>query len=450
MSADRRSRPWVWVGLAGGCGLLLTCLCLALVGSGALLVRSNGLTIAGPGRAVNRIAYQGNDGNIHTVAPDGNDDRAVTADGSGGPHPQRFYILPTWSPDSRQIAYVRVSGGTSSLQSALQAVNVESGGVETLHSTSGVSPFYLYWSPDSRQIAFLESTGNSIVLRLSSLGATQAQELGQGSPYYFDWSPDGKEMLYHVGGVRRSSPTARVGRRTLGGADERSLSEDPALFLSPAWSPDGATLLYARRAGDGGEVIATDKSGSSARTVLPFNGAVSFAWSPPGDRIGYIVTERPEIAGLGQVAYGKLLVTDAAGANSRTLADGEVLAFFWSPDGGQIAYLTLTRSTQGAAPGPQTIALQGDELRLRWNVADIATGQTRALTTFIPSDAFANLIPFFDQYARSLRVWSPDSRSLVYGVDEGPQSDGIYVVDVAPGATLRRIASGALGVWSTR
>ena len=141
----------------------------------------------------------------------------------------------------------------------------------------------------------------------------------------------------------------------------------------------------------------------------------------------------------GAVSMGCAIVTRTAAPSCDRAADG-----------GQIAYLTLTRSTQGAAPGPQTIALQGDELRLRWNVADIATGQTRALTTFIPSDAFANLIPFFDQYARSLRVWSPDSRSLVYGVDEGPQSDGIYVVDVAPGATLRRIASGALGVWSTR
>lgn len=449
MSTDQRSRPWVWVGLAGGCGLLLTCLCLALVGSGALLVRSNGVAVADPGRAVNRIAYQGNDGNIRTVAPDGSDDRAVTTDGDGGERPRRFYMLPTWSPDSRQVAYVRVAGGASGLESTLQATNLETGVVESLHSADDASPFYLFWSPDSRSIAFLEASGDNIALRLSTLGASQAQEMGQGSPYYFDWSPDSRELAYHIGGVRRSSPTARVGRRSVGATDERSLSEDPGVFLSPDWSPDGRILLFARRLGDGGEVIAADQGSDLARTVLPFEGAVSFAWSPRGNRIGYIVTERPEIAGLGQIAYGKLLVTDAAGGNARTLADGDTLAFFWSPDGGQIAYLTLTRSIEGAAPGAHLVA-QGDEVRLRWNVADVVTGQSRALTTFVPSDTFANLIPFFDQYARSLQVWSPDSRRLVYGVDEGTQGEGVYVVDVTPGGAYRRIAAGSMGVWSAR
>ncbi len=451
MSADRHSRPWLWVGLAGGCGLLLVCLCLVGISGGAALARVNGLPIGGNRAApVNRIAYQGNDGNIRTVAPDGSDDRPVTTDGDGSERPQRFYMLPTWSPDSRQVAYVRVAGGASGLESTLQATNLETGVVESLHSADDVSPFYLFWSPDSRSIAFLEATGDDIALRLATLGASQSQALGQGSPYYFDWSPDSRELAYHIGGVRRSSPTARVGRRSIGTTDERSLSEDPGVFLSPDWSPDGRTLLFARRLGDGGEVMAADNAGGPARTIFPFAGAVSFAWSPRGDRIGYIVTEQPEIAGLGQIAYGKLLVTDAAGGKARTLADGNTLAFFWSPDGRQIAYLTFTRSTEGAGPGRQMVAAQGDELRLRWNVADVTTGQSRTLTTFVPSAAFADLIPFFDQYARSLRIWSPDSRALVYGVDEGPQGDGVYVVDVTPGGVYRRIAAGPFGVWSAR
>lgn len=452
MSADHRSRPWAWIGLAAGCGLLLMCACLAAVGSGALLVWRDGLPVGGlRPAAVNRIAYQGNDGNIRIVAPDGSDDRPVTTDGDGSEQSERFYMLPTWSPDSRQIAYVRVAQGASDPEATLQATNLATGTVESLHSATGVSPFYLFWSPDSRSIAFLEATDETIALRLSTLGATQSQELGQGSPYYFDWSPDSRELAYHIGGVRRSSPTARVGRRALDASGERSVSEDPALFLSPDWSPDGRTLLFARRAAEGGEVMAADTGSSgAARTLLPFTGAVSFAWAPRGDRIGYIVTERPEVAGLGQIAFGRLMLTDASGANLGTLADGEVLAFFWSPDGGQIAYLTLNRNIQGAAPGPQTVVAQDDEVWLRWNVADVTTGQSRALTTFVPSAAFADLIPFFDQYARSLQVWSPDSRSLVYGVDEGGQRDGVYVVDIAPGASPRRVAVGSLGVWSGR
>ena len=445
MNQSRRMPRWGWIALAGCGGLLFVCLCLAVVGGGLFFLRPAIGVAPAPGVAtvvqappVNRIAYQGTDGNIYTIAPDGSDARPLTTDGEGGEQAQRINRSPTWSPDGRQVAFVKVSLSGSGLQSSLQAAAVDTGAVETLHAASGSGPFYLYWAPDSRQLAFLEAVGQNIALRLGRLGQTQAQELGRGSPFYYDWAPDSQRLLFHVDGVK-PAPSARVSLFQPGQMEAPPLSSNPALFLAPDWSPDGQWLVYARRAEQNlDEVVIANADGSNPRPLLTYRGLVSFAWSPRSDQLAYIITASPEAQGLGQIAFGPLAVTDPTGANPRTLSQDDVLAFFWSPDGASIATLTLFDD-------PQT----GDTL-LRWNVVDVASGDAHEVVTFNPSEEFVSLIPFFDQYARSLRVWSPDSRSLVYAVDEGGDQYGVYVVDVAPGSQPRRLADGVTAGWSWR
>ncbi len=443
MNQSRRMPMWGWIALAGGCGLALVCLCVTAVGGGLFVLRSTTgvapapVTVTQP-RPVNRIAYQGTDGNIYTVAPDGSDVKALTTDGQSGEQAQRINRTPTWSPDGRQVAFVKVSLAAGGLQASLHAAALENGAVETLHSATGSGPFYLYWAPDSRQLAFLESVDQNIALRLAQLGQPQSQELGQGSPFYYAWAPDSQRLLFHVDGVK-PAPSARVSLFQPGQTEAPPLSSNPALFLAPDWSADGKRLAYARRAENNlDEVVVANADGSDPRSVVTYRGLVSFAWAPNSDQLAYIVTASPEAQGLGQIAFGPLAVTDPTGANPRVLSQDDVLAFFWSPDGASIATLTLYEN-------PQT-----GETSLRWNVVDVASGDAHEVATFDPSEEFVSLIPFFDQYARSLRVWSPDSRSLVYAVDEGQDQYGIYVVEVAPGSQPRRLADGVTAAWSWR
>lgn len=442
MNPPRRVPVWGWITLAAGCGLLLLCLCIVVVAGGWFIMQRPAIGIA-PGPAplppVNRIAYQGSDGNIYTVAPDGSDPRQLTDDGQTGATASRLNRTPTWAPDGRHVAYVKVSVGGGGLQSSLHAVALETGASETLHNTTGAGPFYLHWAPDSRQLAFLESAGQTIALRLAQLGLTEARELERGSPYYFHWSPDSQNLLMHVDGIRRSSPSARISLLNLQqGSQPAQLSDNPSVFLAPDWSPDGKTLLYARKGDSGDELVLAEADGANPRQLFSFNGSLSFAWSPRGDAVAYINTESPAAQGLGQLAFGRLAVTDLAGADRRTLSQERTMAFFWSPDGSKIAYLTITN-----APNP-------NELLLRWNIADIATGESRPLAAFSPTEEFISIIPFFDQYARSLRVWSPDSRSLVYAVEDSSDTYGIYVLDIEAGDQPRRIADGVTAGWSWR
>ncbi|MFN8476173.1 MAG: hypothetical protein U0822_28665 [Anaerolineae bacterium] len=433
------SRTWALIGALLGCAVLLACVCVAAAGGAWLYARP---TLAGlPGGVfarsanVNRIAYLGVDGNIHTVRPDGSDPQALTTDGEAGTTASHLYRFPTWSPDGRYVAFIDIKSQAGTTDSQLVAAPAGGGKSEILHKSGGAQPFYLYWSPDSRRLAFLESSGPSLALRLASLGQGDAPSLATGSPFYFVWSPDSRRLAFHIGGLRNPlSPDARVSLFETGGSEGSPLEESPALFLAPDWSPDGASIIYARRASGGNELVAADATGANPRVLLSFDGGVSFAWSPTGQHIAYILTDTPELEGLGQIAFGKLGVMNPDGSGQSTLIDDHVLSFFWSPDGTKLAYVTINTENQ-------------TEPRLNLSVVDIATGETRTRASFTPASGFTSVIPYFDQYLRSMRVWSPDSMSLVYTARDPDGGNGLYVVDATSGEP-RRIGDGVQAVWS--
>ena len=82
----------------------------------------------------------------------------------------------------------------------------------------------------------------------------------------------------------------------------------------------------------------------------------------------------------------------------RTLLDGSVVGFWWSPDGATIAALRV--ATVDGAP----------EVRLVF--VDVASGDIRAEPLVRPSLVFIEqVLPYFDQYALSHR--SVGARQLV-------------------------------------
>jgi TolB protein len=168
--------------------------------------------------------------------------------------------------------------------------------------------------------------------------------------------------------------------------------------------------------------VAADGSGPQAIASEKM-AAIIFSRAPASDDIAYIT--------VGPGGFGGLKVVDPAGGAARTLSrpDEPIVAFFWSPDGSQLAYLSVAAGS-GSVP------------RLTWHVVAREGGEVRDLASFTPSQAFASMISFFDAYALALDLWSPDGSRIVYGTDEG-----VYVVDVASGEATRR-ADGVLAMWA--
>jgi hypothetical protein len=57
------------------------------------------------------------------------------------------------------------------------------------------------------------------------------------------------------------------------------------------------------------------------------------------------------------------------------------------------------------------------------------------------------LLPYFDQYALSHRLWSPDSASILLPLVDSVGRDQVVVVP-ADGSEPRPITGGAKGFWS--
>jgi Tol biopolymer transport system component len=139
--------------------------------------------------------------------------------------------------------------------------------------------------------------------------------------------------------TRGAAPPAR---RAAERAHFRQLTRQPGAESAPALSPDGASVVYAKR--DGGDLDLFFQR-ADGRTALPLTADcerddTAPAFSPDGSRIAY----RSECGG------GGIFVMGATGESARRVADfGQDPA--WSPDGRELAVAT---EPLGLATGRQS------------------------------------------------------------------------------------------------
>ena len=89
---------------------------------------------------------------------------------------------------------------------------------------------------------------------------------------------------------------------------------------------------------------------------------------------------------------------------------------------------------------------------------DLETDETAHLVDFLPSREMITMFMFFDQYAQSHNLWSPDGSKILFsGVpgrleERGPLPDGsassIFIADVGGNTEPELIGAGSIGVWS--
>ena len=401
---------------------------------------------------VNRIAYIGSDGNVFTINPDGTDSTRLTiTDLRVGPtgsilaqlvENEVFYAWPTWSPDSTKLAASRISVEGERAFFFLEVLDASSGQVTRVYDNepdtiaiAQRAPHYIYWSPDSKHLAFLAATQREQALFVSTLedGKGPMRLLGGGLTY-LNWAHDSSALLVHRGeeliwatpGGGESQPPETLG--TVGRA-----------FRAPALSPDAGRMIYAASDESGTALYVADTRAelARARAILDVGSGSAFLWSPTRDEIAVADT-----TGTEETGYGRLTIVDSDGSSHRPLVSEPLLAFFWSPNGEKIAY----------------VALDPERRSFTWKYVDRLKGRPVKLVDFVPSPETLTLISFFDQYAYSNSVWSPDSSQIVFSGSVGPSSlrtngaspDGnkVYVLDIKEGSAPVEIATSRFAVWS--
>ena len=403
-----------------------------------------------PRPAVNRIAVVGTDARIRTYAPDGSDAREISS-GDG------FFTWPAWSPDGERIAYSAVitdaDGGPPSI--ALMERLRRTGETRAVHSppagfagllANGVV-HYPIWSPDSSKLAFVAVTRErGLALHLhdadSPPDAAPRFVLADG-PLWTVWASDSSRLLIHRG-AEHFAVDAQDGAA-------RALPIQSDAYRVPAWKPpaDSPTMIertsasqYAIRAFEMGADGGLDSGETIAQVALN----AAFSWSSDGARIAVADGARPILyRGAPMLVYRSLTALDSAARTPTARAAGNIIAYFWSPDGAKIAYAEIADA-------------RGN---LRWRLLDAASGESFDLAEFAPSADQLTMFQFFDQYAYSHSLWSPDSRHLVFAgnladaasaasLSAQNRASRVYVIDTGPTRAVEPVADGTLGVWSWR
>ena len=402
-------------------------------------------------RNVGSIGFIGLDGNVYRIAPRGGEPTPVTAD-AGANRAERTavaYLQPTWAPDGRRMAFARTAvTARRTMLASVWVTGRRNSAPREVFRTGALRPIYLYWAPDSEQLTVLSQPLGAAELELGVIDLEQAgyRALDQGQPYYWSWLPDTTALVTHVGGDVRLNAAARlslVPLDPLRGKADFNLA--PAAFQAPAVSPDGRYMAFVTTTANGAGLVAREIEGPDERLLTDVPGFAYFAYAPRGNRIAVMKSATP-----GPAADGQLTIIDAGGGRETTLPHDDVIAFFWAPNGQRLAYLVPARA--GEEQGLELDPLFARQPRLFYaelRVADVRRGNSWRVVQFPLSDGFLRQhLPFFDQYLRSMSIWSPNSRFVAYAALTAEGAPGIFIS--AASGTLRPqfVAAGDLPSWS--
>jgi dipeptidyl aminopeptidase/acylaminoacyl peptidase len=328
----------VVVGFVGGGGVDPT------AQSGAPAPFGQGAAPATAGNFGNgKIAFAEDGGPLQVAAPDGSNAQVIEgceAAGAGG----CALVQPAWSPDGKQIAFVRgsVLVGDSGMRMKLSLYLRDSDGkVRRLAACGSCGRQYggrLSWSPDSSSIAFgrdgegepwtqslwVVDTREGNVRRL-----TNCQSCADVSPA---WAPGGQMIVFNR--LARGSSglyTARI--------DESQLTKitDSVTAANPQWSPDGRQIAY----DDNNDIFIANADGSKQRRLVdgePGNGPEIPSWSPDGTKFAYFFTP-----GSPGSFTAEVWTMNTDGSQKRRVYHsaccvGSWAPPIWSPDGTKIAF----------------------------------------------------------------------------------------------------------------
>lgn len=389
------------------------------------------------------IAFLGTDGNIYTMNQAGEKVEQVTNDAEFGDEFVRYYSHVTWAPDGQHIAYVSYSGTSSQNVQAHLYVSQSSGErSREIFSSDRLIPVFLYWAPNSQMLSFLamQTDGNHAILHIVPVDGGETRVMDTGQPLYWVWTPSATRMLIHSNGARAFRPDARLALLSLDEpVVEEGLDLRPAIFQAPEVSPSGGHMLIAAETEDGDSALMIlDMEEQSHEVIALTDKNIAFDWSPDGRHICYVTSDHE-----GYAAHGPLTVVDVGtDTNKLPLTVGRnIVAFFWSPDGKRVALFETDN-------GMESLEQSETEMRhLLLHILDVESGEIDFLFSFLPSEQFASMLPYIDQYQRTYTVWSPDSEYLAIAAytQSGPT---IVVAQADKDYEPRVLHPGTLAVWS--
>lgn len=264
-------------------------------------------------------------------------------------------------------------------------------------------PFFYEWSPSGERIALLGNapSGAGLLFGLIDAEAEELTTIQSPPPFFFDWSPDGTRVIAHVGGTVLRIIDAATG-------EIEDLPQASGAFPAPLWT-------------DRGIVVATEVGPTVSSPIVPIAlqaAASEVVLIDPGDdsRVTLASVDEPVrifssddalALAIGVTGTQRVEVIGWDGQTQASLGAGTIDLVQWSPDGSTL--LWTERDSDGSL------------VPMTW-----AGGETTEYDSFRPSSEFATAyLPFWDQYDRTISLWSTDSGAFAL-----PTAAGVVVHDL--------------------
>jgi Tol biopolymer transport system component len=333
-------------------------------------------------------------------------------------------VSPAWSPDGREIAFIRLAGEEAA---AVYAVSSLGGHPRKIADLQGMTEApqlvpALSWSPDGEWLLFAERSDPDLPARIVRLSVTNLarEPLTEPPPqtagdFYPVLSPDQSQLAF----ARAATATwgsLDVWVRPLAKAEARRLTFGQYDDTGPlAWTPDGRAILFASDIDGDGTIYRVDLDGGEPRPIPGVGQATGFATVGPG-RLVYQqrTSDEPNVLRL----PGRARPDDERSPSALIYSNREDIAATYSPDSRRIAFASRRK-------GPPNI----------W-IANADGSDPAQLTNF-------------SKHTGTPR-WSPDGRWIVFDSNEAGDWN-VYVIDAEGGMPRRLTRSAAedgTGSWS--
>lgn len=270
---------------------------------------------------------------IHVMNADGTGLRNLSPD-------EAQYLSPSWSPDGRRLAVVRIDRGDQGADEAIHVMNADGTGLTRVSATGlpAQSILQVRWSPDGRRLGFVR----------------MARPTGA-------WTEADAAMQLVVVGVD--------------GTGIRELTDDRQQVHSFDWSPDGSRIVFTRQYPVGERRIGYDlyvmnADGSGVLRLTDNGRSRDPDWSPDGTRIAFVGWGPDD-----DPPAGDIYVMAADGSGRLRLTDDPDPEYYptWSPDGGLLAFsrvpaqgpceLIVRPPDDAAGPAAERVVVSEDVLR---------------------------------------------------------------------------------------
>jgi hypothetical protein len=333
----------------------------------------------------------------------------VVVDGSGGvvvidpsgtevesftPPSGTLYTQPIWA-SADTIVYAQSAPRNNRLEAARL-------GGDTVWSVALDTPPFYYLADagaDEPTIVSLRNNANApglVIEKISGSGVLEA--VSDEAPFYASWNPDDGRLASHIGDARLD----------VSGTSTETIDSDASGFQAPVWLDSGLITLTNR---DSDSFLAR-WDGQTFTDIAKVRGAARFVGS--GHRLAIVTGGDIQTGGvqasaqaLPTISSGVLTVIDLEDDSITSVTTEPTPIFQWDPAGEKLLYVTFVDD-----PSPALV----------WHVWE--NGEDTDFEPFVPEPSwFGTVAPFFDQYAQSVSLWSPDGSAFAYPalVDGNPE-----------------------------